>query len=126
MSECRGNVRRGVHRLSRALGFQRKLLDQEPIHEDLIAESEAVAAWPFVACAYRHIEQSFKSLLGLRRISFPRGGAQGHLIYHKHFKVMPENDRAVIRRSHRAYRSLHDYIPHLSADGFLQSIGKGL
>lgn len=39
--------------------------------------------------------------------------------------VLPEDDKAVVRRSYQVYRSLHNYIPLDTADTFLRSIGKG-
>ena len=63
---------RAVHRLTTAVEFQRKQLNEYPIQRDVFPESEAIACWPFVISAYHLIEQSFKCLLELRGTKHPR------------------------------------------------------
>ena len=115
---------RAVDRLTDAVSFQRKLLNGNPIRRDIFAESEAVASWPFVIAAYPLVEQCFKCLLDLRQIEYPRQGFKGHWIYDELYKKLEDRDKNSIHRSYKAYRSLHAYIPHRTADDFLRSIGR--
>ena len=113
-----------VDRLIEAVSFQRKQLNEHPVRRDVFADSEAVAGWPFVIVAYQLIEQAFKCLLDLRQIEHPRRGFKGHWIYDELFERFNDRDKSAIRRSYKAYRSLHDYIPLLTADDFLRNIGR--
>ena len=115
---------RAVHRLTSAVRFQRKQLNEFPIQRDFFAESEAIACWPFVVSSYHLMEQSFKCLLQLRGIEHARQGFKGHWIYEELFEKFSDNDKTAIRASYRAYRSLHNYIPPATSDNFLSSIGK--
>ena len=113
-----------VDRLTEAVSFQRKQLNEHPIRRDVFADAEAVASWPFVIVAYQLIEQAFKCLLDLRQIEHPRGGFKGHWIYDELYEKLNDSDKSAIRRSYNAYRSLHDYIPLRTADEFLKNIGR--
>lgn len=91
---------------------------------DLSPDYNAINAWPTITLAYSGIEQSMKLLLDIKGGPLPNELSRTHNISEL-FSVLPEKNQKCLQDSYSIYQSLHDYIPKITLDEFLDHIGDG-
>lgn len=129
LDSCGKNeFRHSAHRL---IGAQRELQQTyhgQPSKRDILPDYNAIVAWSTVTCAYSGIEQAMKCLLKMRGAFVDKSLKQGGHRHHdvgKLFQDLASVEQDVLRVSYATYRSLHDYIPPETVDGFLNAIDAG-
>ena len=96
---------------------------EDPLPPDLIPEYDAIQHWPYITSVYSGIEQAIKCLLQISGQTIDRS-----LRHHKIgalFRTLPQQDQGIIRHYYAPFQSLHNYIPHTTADEFLDAIDDG-
>lgn len=127
---------KAVHRLGEALRLTERLWDNAPdIKRDLFPVHEAIQAWPWIPTCYSLIEQTFKLIWGTRKgveldeikkelIKKIEKPSQAHDL-NILFKNLDPGDQESINTAYESYQDLHNYIPILNVNEFLEKIGDG-
>ena len=125
-----------VDRLWDAHRLTEDLWDHAPdIEPDLVSVYEAIQAWPWIPTCYSLIEQAFKLIWGTRKgieldeirkelVKKIKKPSQAHDL-NILFKNLDLGDQESINTAYESYQDLHNYIPILNANEFLEKIGDG-
>lgn len=133
VSEATRQYERPALRLDTAFTIVNRLWQDAPdIEPDLLAEYEAIQAWPWITLGYQILEQSLKVTVATQkgiavdevRERLGLHGRKGHDLK-RLFDHLEPVDREAVARVYASYRELHPYLGPATAGRFLDSVGLG-
>lgn len=107
--------------LDTAVDLERRKLAKCPVLPDMAPGHEAAQGWAYVVVGYFLLEQAFKLLLHLRKIS----PARTHTLSSELYDLLPDQDKMVLREYYRDYREANDRaagFPFHDLDSFLSNL----
>lgn len=131
--EAAQQYERPALRLDTAFTIVNRLWQDAPdIQPDMVAEYEAIQAWPWISLGYQILEQSLKVTIATQkgiavdqvRRELALQGPQSHDLK-RLFDHLEAADREEIGRVYASYRELHPYIWPETAGRFLDLVGLG-